>query len=129
MPRARLLTTYDLVQARLWESRLKELDLPVTFSYGRTGVSWYQPGGPFEVWIEDASRLEGPEVQEALRELQLPRRFTQEEEDQIEQMPFHDEPTEYGMLMVLVLFVLFVVILLLAVHFVLPWLGRQLVGA
>lgn len=111
---ARLHTTSSLVDARLIESRLREAGLPVSVRIGGTGVSWLQPAGPFEVWIADESLLQTPEAQAALRAAFGANPFTPEVEDEIASMPFHDEPSEFGLGLVLILFVIGLALLIAA---------------
>ncbi len=109
----------NLVQARLVESRLKELGLPVSMKYGQTGISWLQPGGPFEVWIEDASLLQSPEIRQAVDEALASNPIGPEEEERIAQMPLDDKPVEFLYFVPIVVVVVIVALLALALR-VLP---------
>jgi hypothetical protein len=88
MPGARLHTTSSLVDARLIESKLREAGLPVSVRIGGTGVSWFQPAGPFEVWITDETLLQTPDAQAALKAALGANPFTPEVEEEIAAMPF-----------------------------------------
>jgi hypothetical protein len=125
--RARLYTGHSLVETRLVESRLKELGLPVFFMYGRAGNPWYSPGGPYEVWIQDASLLDDPAVKETILSAFRPSPFTAAQEDEIAAMPFEDEPIEYSLAATLVGFVVFIT-LLVAAFWSLPWLLNRVLG-
>lgn len=127
MPRAKLYTSSDMVSARLVESRLKELGLPVAFQYGRTGGSWFLPGGPYEVWIQDATLLDKPEIREQIRVALQPATFTPEEESEIAEMPLEDKPTEVGYGILLAAFVAGLILLILLFRLI-PWLWVRIVG-
>jgi hypothetical protein len=105
----------DRIQTQLLLDKLKEAGLPVSFRFGRTGVSWLQPGGPFEIWIEDARLLESPDTQRILQDAMQPLGFTPEEEEAIAAMPLRDEPTEIRMGVILAVFILGMALLFLIV--------------
>lgn len=109
MPRVRVHTSFNPVQARLIESRFQEAGLPVKMQLGGSGVGVIQPGGPFEFWAESEDAAKDPAIKEIIRSVTRSDGFTDEEADEIEHMELKDEATEVGYATYLLAFIVGIV--------------------
>jgi len=91
MARVKIWTAPEPFYGYLVAEALIERNVPVFTTHRWTGLVWYNPT-PLEVWIEDDALLDDIEIQNTIRQVIDGMPLTDNDSEQIEDMPFVDVP-------------------------------------